>query len=49
MDKDYLSWWQVEKASNQLALLCKDYNPDVIVGIARGGLIPESTRRNITH
>lgn len=40
MDKDYLSWWQVEKASNQLALLCKDYNPDVIVGIARGGLIP---------
>lgn len=40
MDKDYLSWWQIEKASSQLAMLCKDFDPDVIVGIARGGLIP---------
>jgi len=40
MDRVYLSWWQVEKALQSLALSVRDFGPDVIVGIARGGLIP---------
>lgn len=36
-----MGWHEVEKAVAALAnALRRDYNPDVIVGIARGGLIP---------
>ncbi len=41
MDKVYLTWWQVDRAIFALAdELRKNFMPDVIVGIARGGLIP---------
>ena len=41
MDKVYLTWWQVDRAVFSLAEeLRKKFTPDVIVGIARGGLIP---------
>jgi len=41
LDKVYLSWWDIEKAIHSLALaIRKSYFPDLIVGIARGGLIP---------
>ncbi|WP_456367508.1 phosphoribosyltransferase [Thermococcus sp.] len=41
MDKVYLTWWQVDRAVFALANeLKKRFMPDVIVGIARGGLIP---------
>jgi len=40
MDKVYLTWWQVDRAIFSLADKLREYKPDVIVGIARGGLIP---------
>lgn len=41
MDKVYLTWWQVDRAIFALAdELRKHFMPDVIVGVARGGLIP---------
>ncbi|WP_461864996.1 phosphoribosyltransferase [Thermococcus sp.] len=40
MDKVYLTWWQTDRAMFALADALRSYNPDVIVGIARGGLIP---------
>jgi len=41
MDKVYLTWWQIDRAVFSLAdELRKSFLPDVIVGIARGGLIP---------
>ncbi|BAD85926.1 xanthine/guanine phosphoribosyltransferase [Thermococcus kodakarensis KOD1] len=41
MDKVYLTWWQVDRAIFALAdELRKNFMPDVIVGVARGGLIP---------
>jgi len=41
MDKVYLTWWQIDRAVFALAEeLRKHFMPDVIVGIARGGLIP---------
>ncbi|WP_048150998.1 phosphoribosyltransferase [Palaeococcus ferrophilus] len=41
MDKVYLTWWQIDRAIFALAdELRKNFMPDVIVGIARGGLIP---------
>ncbi|RLI70775.1 phosphoribosyltransferase, partial [Candidatus Heimdallarchaeota archaeon] len=40
MDKVYLTWWQVDRAIFSLADSLREYKPDVIVGISRGGLIP---------
>ncbi|NJE54575.1 phosphoribosyltransferase [Thermococcus sp. 21S9] len=41
MDKVYLTWWQIDRAVFALAEeIQKHFMPDVIVGIARGGLIP---------
>lgn len=40
MDKVYLTWWQVDRAIFSLADVLREYNPDTIVGISRGGLIP---------
>ena len=40
MDKVYLTWWQIDRAIFSLADKLREYKPDVIVGIARGGLIP---------
>lgn len=41
MDKVYLTWWQIDRAIFALAdELRKKFMPDVIVGVARGGLIP---------
>ncbi|ACJ17305.1 xanthine/guanine phosphoribosyltransferase [Thermococcus onnurineus NA1] len=41
MDKIYLTWWQIDRAVFALAEeLRKKFMPDVIVGVARGGLIP---------
>jgi hypothetical protein len=41
MDKVYLTWWQIDRAIFALAdELRKHFTPDVIVGVARGGLIP---------
>ncbi|MFP4005738.1 MAG: phosphoribosyltransferase [Candidatus Hadarchaeia archaeon] len=41
MDPEYLSWNNIDKAVESLAVELKDdYDPDVIVGIARGGLVP---------
>ncbi|AEH25143.1 phosphoribosyltransferase [Pyrococcus yayanosii] len=40
MDKVYLTWWQVDRAIFALAEKLREYRPDVIVGVARGGLIP---------
>ncbi|MFA4641331.1 phosphoribosyltransferase [Pyrococcus kukulkanii] len=40
MDKVYLTWWQVDRAIFALADKLREYKPDVIVGVARGGLIP---------
>ncbi|ASI98407.1 phosphoribosyltransferase [Thermococcus celer] len=40
MDKIYLTWWQVDRAIFALADHLREYGPDVIVGVARGGLIP---------
>ncbi len=41
MDKVYLTWWQVDRAMFALANeMKKHFTPDLIVGIARGGLIP---------
>jgi len=40
MDKVYLTWWQVDRAIFALAEKLREYKPDVIVGVARGGLIP---------
>lgn len=41
MDKVYLTWWQIDRAVFALAEeLRKHFMPNVIVGIARGGLIP---------
>lgn len=41
MDLECLSWHDIEKSVEALALAIRqDYDPDVIVGIARGGLVP---------
>ena len=41
MDPECLSWHDIEKAVEALAITIREeYDPDVIVGIARGGLIP---------
>lgn len=41
MDPEYLSWNNIDKAVESLAVEIKeDYDPDAIVGIARGGLVP---------
>ncbi len=41
MDPECLTWHDIEKAVEALAITVREeYNPDVIVGIARGGLIP---------
>ncbi|KXB06061.1 xanthine phosphoribosyltransferase [candidate division MSBL1 archaeon SCGC-AAA382A20] len=41
MDPECLTWHDIEKAVEALAVVIREeYNPDVIVGIARGGLIP---------
>ncbi|MCD6559145.1 MAG: phosphoribosyltransferase [Palaeococcus sp.] len=41
MDKVYLTWWQIDRAIFSLAdELRKKFMPDVIIGVARGGLIP---------
>ncbi len=41
MDPECLSWHDAEKALEALAISIKeDYDPDVLVGISRGGLIP---------
>ena len=40
MDKVYLTWWQVDRAIFSLTDVLREYNPDTIVGISRGGLIP---------
>lgn len=41
LDPECLSWHDVEKAIEALAITIReDYDPDIIIGIARGGLIP---------
>ncbi|WP_297465108.1 phosphoribosyltransferase [Thermococcus sp.] len=41
MDRVYLTWWQVDRAVFSLAgEIRKHFRPDVVVGIARGGLVP---------
>ncbi|KXA98680.1 xanthine phosphoribosyltransferase [candidate division MSBL1 archaeon SCGC-AAA259J03] len=41
MDPECLTWHDIEKAIEALAVVIREeYNPDVIVGIARGGLVP---------
>ncbi len=41
LDPEYLDWNDIDKAIESLAISIKeDYDPDVLVGISRGGLIP---------
>lgn len=42
MEKEYLTWEEYGVASRQLAMMVADsgYHPDIILGIARGGLTP---------
>lgn len=41
MDPECMTWHDIEKAVEALAIAVREeYDPDVIVGIARGGLIP---------
>ncbi len=41
MDKVYLTWWQIDRAVFSLARsIAASFEPDVIIGVARGGLIP---------
>lgn len=41
MDPECITWQDIEKAIEALAIAVREeYDPDVIVGIARGGLIP---------
>lgn len=41
LEPEYMSWHDVEKATEALAVTVRDdYDPDLLVGIARGGLVP---------
>lgn len=40
MDLTYLSWEQVSTMLKELANKVESYQPDILVGISRGGLIP---------
>lgn len=41
MDPECMTWQDVEKALEAMAITIKeDYDPDLIIGVARGGLIP---------
>ncbi|KXA90931.1 xanthine phosphoribosyltransferase [candidate division MSBL1 archaeon SCGC-AAA259D18] len=41
MDPECMTWQDIEKAVEALAITIREeYDPDAIVGIARGGLIP---------
>ncbi len=41
MDPECLTWHDIEKAVEALSIkIREEYDPDIIVGIARGGLIP---------
>jgi hypoxanthine phosphoribosyltransferase len=49
MEKEYLNWTKVDEAIWTLKdEILKEYTPDIIVGVARGGLVPAVRLSHIT-
>jgi len=50
MDKEYLDWHKIDEAVWTLAdVILKEYKPDLLIGISRGGLAPSVRFSHITR